>query len=79
MNKWLDSRVHKPSPKSYKLYTVIFLSHKTTIRSSGYCGYMPTENYTDGDWQKPMYENSNPASGEVLYWMEMPEHPSDVI
>jgi len=80
MSKWLDTRTHKPSPKSYSVYVVIFLSSKDSrIITTGYCGYMPCDDYTDGSWEKPMYTNRNPAQGEVLYWMEMPDQPLDVI
>jgi|GEM_PF-4397912 len=37
------------------------------------------DDYTDGSWETPMYTNRNPAQGEVLYWMEMPDKPLDVI
>ena len=80
MSKWLDSRIHKPSPISYNVYVVIFLLCKDSkITATGYCGYMPCDNYTNGSWETPMHTNLNQTGGEVLYWMEMPKIPLDVI
>jgi len=80
MSKWLDTRIHKPSPNSYNVYVVIFLLSKDSkITTTGYCGYMPCDNYTNGFWSEPMHTNLNQTGGEVLYWMEMPKQPSDVV
>ena len=49
------------------------------MTTTGYCGYMPCDNYTNGLWGEPMHTNLNQIGGEVLYWMEMPDKPLDVI
>jgi len=59
---------------------VVFQSYKfSALTIVGLCGWMPTNNYTDGEWQSPKARNGNEIGGEVLYWMEWPQRPKDVL
>lgn len=56
--KWKDARLHKPNCNSFNMYPVIF---KLTdrIASVGISGWMPKNNYTDGDWINVCFTNGN--------------------
>lgn len=71
--KWLDSRLTIPSPQAYDIYPVIFI--ECGIIFNGRAGFSPTDNYTNGTWEKITHTNGNPANGEVLYYMQNPSMP----
>lgn len=74
---WLLAAVHKPSPKSYASYPVVFQCCGSVFL--GYCGYQPIANYTDGEWLSPCCTNGNKLGGDVLYWAELPPIPKEAL
>lgn len=71
--KWKDARIYKPDCNSFQNYFVTFLCEESIFL--GLAGWMPKDNYTDGDWQEVRCTNNNPLGGIVLYWMEHPQIP----
>ena len=72
--KWIDSRLKTPSTNHFDGYVVAFLN--CDIVFVGLADWMPTKNYTDGQWQNVRCTNGNAIGGKVLYWMEHPNAPN---
>lgn len=75
--KWLDSRVHKPNSNAFHQYPVIFLYEGFLF--TGYAGWMPINDYTDGEWINIRCTNTNKLEpAKVLYWTELPKWPENL-
>lgn len=70
---FIDTRIEKPPCSSFNTYFVTFIY--CGIVFIGFADWMPTDNYTNGNWENTRTTNGNKLDGEVLYWTKHPSIP----
>lgn len=68
--KWKDSRVHKPKKNSVCIYPVIFLYEGHVFN-----GY---STWNSDVWIHFICTNGNRLGGEVLFWQDIPQRPTEI-